>query len=94
MSEYIVVVPHIVGNLEDWETVYSVPLRGQRWSLRKIAIVEGVRELDHDDFLLAIVERDEVVGVAWQDEDRGSDPSDLVERAEIALALGLKVRAS
>jgi hypothetical protein len=89
-ATYVVVVPHIVGNVEDWSTVYSFLTRNRRWPTRDQAIREGIRELDHDDFLLAIVEGDTVVGVAWQAENRGTDPGDLSERAEIAQALGLR----
>jgi hypothetical protein len=90
--EYIVVVPHIVGNVHEHSTEYSVLRRHRRWPTRDKAVQEGIWELDHDDFLLAIVEGDEVVGVAWQNEDRGTDPEDLAERAAIAQALGLRAR--
>lgn len=83
--EYLVVVPHIIGTPANWETVYSFDR--VRKATREGAIRHGWREHGHDDWLIAIVEGNTVVGLAWMDKDR----DDLEERADVARQLGLEV---
>jgi hypothetical protein len=85
-TEFVVVVPHIIGTLADWETVYTSDRLRHR--TRDKAIAHGWKVHDHDDFLLAIVDGDQVIGTAWQYDDR-DEPEEL---ADIADALGLTVK--
>jgi len=86
-AEFVVVCPQIVGSAGDWETVYYVD--PPRHGSRAAAIRTGIRQHDHDDFLLAVIVGDQVIGVAWQYEDKYyEDEPEEVEA--IARELGLK----
>lgn len=82
-TEYVVVRPQIVGNVEEWQTVYYSDL--VRKPSRRAAIRHGINAEGHDDFLLAHLHGDTIVGVSWQYEDQ---PEEDTERAAIAETFG------
>lgn len=87
--KYIVVSAHIVGNIDNWGTCYDSSM--VRYSNKKTAIRTGIKTLGHDDFLIATLENDVIVGISWQYDER--DPEDFMEEApEMSAALGLQWR--
>lgn len=58
--------------VHEWQHVYYTD--NVRSRSRKNAIQRGWRNLGHDDFLLARLDGDRLLGMAWQYEDR--DPED------------------
>lgn len=82
---YAVVTVQIVGNVERWEHVYTTD--DVRSRSRKNAIQRGWRNLGHDDFLLARLDGDTLLGMSWQYEDR--DPED-DESDDVAAQCGWK----
>lgn len=83
-TEYVVIRPQIVGNMDaGFGTVYYSDL--VRKPTRRGAIAHGWRAEDHDDWLLAHLRGDTLVMVSWQYEDR---PDEHEERAEIAATFG------
>lgn len=83
--EYVAVQVQIEGNLESWSHVYYSDQRRHR--TRDAAIRWGIRVLDHDDFLIGVLEGDTLVMTAWQHEDR---PDEADERDAMAEQLGWK----
>lgn len=82
---YAVVTAQIVGNAHEWQHVYRTD--DVRHGTRSAAIRHGVRVHDHDDFLLARLDGDRLLGMAWQYEDR--DPED-DESDDVAAQCGWK----
>ena len=81
---YIVIRPAIVGNLENWTTEYYWD--GAVYTTRARAITGGFKVHGHDDWLIGILRDDQLIRVAWMDEDR----DDADELADIAAALSLE----
>lgn len=77
--EFVVVRPQIVGSVDrGFQTAYYSDL--VRKPTRHQAIRHGWKAEGHDDWLLAHLRGDALVGLSWQYEDR--DDSD--EMAEVA----------
>ncbi|WP_047892572.1 hypothetical protein [Micromonospora sp. RV43] len=85
--EYIVIVPSIIGGPSAWSTTYA-PDPGRHPS-RQAAIDAGWAVREHDDWLIAVVSGESLVGLAWMFEDR----DDAEELADVARALGLAFQA-
>lgn len=83
-TEYVVVIVQIVGNAQEWAMAYYPD--DNRFDDRDECIKYGVDKHDHDDFLIAIISDNKVVGTAWQHDDR-DEPE---ECDEIAAAMGLE----
>lgn len=81
--EYMVIVPSLCGSPVDYQTAYRTD--GVRKPTREAAIAHGLAAEGHDDWLIAIVSGDTLLGLAWQHEDR----DDAEEVEEAARALGL-----
>lgn len=82
---YIVIVPSIVGNLEDWETLYFWDAK--LYKTKQAAIGGGWKIHGHDDWLIGVVRDDQLVSVSWMDDP----PRDANELAEVAAGIGLEV---
>ncbi len=89
--EFMPVAVQITGTARDWS--YDYQPTGIRYPQRLAAIYAGIRHFGHDDFLIAIMREDVLVGIAWQFEDRSRD--DLADEApEMARQLGLRLPAA
>lgn len=84
--EYTVIMPRIVGNPDaGFSTVYYPD--SERYNTLTRCIRRGVYELDQsDDFLIAVLKGDTLVGVQWMDEMR----DELSELHEVAEQCGWK----
>jgi hypothetical protein len=85
VKRYIVIVPSIVGNLENWETIYywdSLVYKTQQAAVRG-----GWKIYDHDDWLIGVIRDDLLVSVSWMDDP----PRDAEELASVAAGIGLQV---
>lgn len=84
--EFIVVRCQIVGNPEiGYSSAYMSDM--QRKPSVETAIMYGVRQLDHDDFLVGKVDGDRLVSLQWMEEVR----DDRDELTDCAGQLCLKV---
>jgi len=88
---YVPVQVQLTGPEGHWYYIYNRPDDEKRYTTRKMAIREGIKYYDHDDFVIAILDGDTLVGIAWQFEDR--EPEDFMDEAPgIAAEFGWKVR--
>lgn len=85
MHEYLVVKCQIEGNPEAGFDICRYP-EGRHPTLSE-AKRWGLREWDHDDFNIAIVDGDRLIDWTWMGESIGEPPDTL---AEIATSIGLR----
>jgi hypothetical protein len=83
-TQWVPLSVSIVGNLDVWDYLYA-PL-SELLNSRQEAIARGLREQGSDDFLLAEIECDRLVQLAWMEESR----FDADEAANAAAALGYR----
>lgn len=83
-TEYVVIIVQIVGSADEWAMAYYPD--DNRFDDRDECIKYGVEKHDHDDFLIAIIRGNKVVGTAWQHDDR----TETEECDAIAAAMGLE----
>ena len=69
--EFVPVAVQIEDTVDEWR--YSYHSTGIRYPQRQAAILAGMRHYGHDDFLIAILRNDTLVGIAWQTEDRSRE---------------------
>ncbi len=83
MSEWIVVQPHIVGTAADWHlSIESDRVRLPTWGN---AVKHGLDATGHDDWWIAKVEGNRLVGLQWMAEEQREEE----ECSAVAQALGL-----
>ncbi len=84
-EKFAVIVPRMVGNVEDWTTAFSWD--GSFRPTRKAAYEHGVDTYGHDDFYLGRVMHGVLLAVGHFDGDYPDDHEDL---ADVARQVGLE----